>query len=222
MAQVARYDGLADWYDTVFRSAGVSAAEHASLEQLLGHGTGRCLDVGCGTGAAAPILAELGWSVTGVDVSSDQLRIARARGVDAVLAPAEQLPFSDASFDAAVSLWTHTDVGDFRAMLREIARVVRSGSPFVYIGAHPCFVGPHSRFAEAQGVPELHPGYRQTGRYTDGPGVRPDGLRAKVGATHLPLGSFLQSFLDAGFSLEAFAEGPEREYPHALAMRWRR
>jgi hypothetical protein len=105
---------------------------------------------------------------------------------------------------------------------RELARVLQPGAPLVYLGAHPCFVGPHSRFFAAEGVPTLHPGYRTSGRYTDAPGVNPDGLRAKVGATHLPLGAFLGTFLDAGLTLEHLEEPGEREYPYQLALRWRR
>ncbi|MFN2472045.1 MAG: class I SAM-dependent methyltransferase [Gaiellaceae bacterium] len=160
--------------------------------------------------------------VTGVDVSEDQLRLARSRGVEVVLADAEELPFDDASFDAAVSMWTHTDVGDVAAVLREIARVLRPGAPFVYQGAHPCFVGPHSRFVSAEGVPTLHPGYWQTGRYHDAPGISPHGLRAKVGAVHLPLGLLVQAFLDAGLRLEQFEEPQLREYPWMIALRARR
>jgi SAM-dependent methyltransferase len=128
----------------------------------------------------------------------------------------------DASFDAAVSMWTHTDVTDFAAEAREIARVLRPGSPFVYFGAHPCFVGPHSRFLAGEGLPELHPRYRETAYYRNGPGIRPDGIRARVGATHLPLALFLQTFVDANFRLERIEEPGDREYPYALALRWRR
>jgi SAM-dependent methyltransferase len=223
MVSVARYDGLAEWYEGAVRGEGLAADEEHALERLLARGAGRrCLDVGCGTGAAAPALEALGWRVTGVDVSEDQLRFARRRGVETVRAPAERLPFADETFDAAVSLWTHTDVDDWHVAVREVARVLHPGAPFVYVGAHPCFVGPHSRFPRAEGVPELHRGYRRTDRYDDGPGVTPDGLRARVGASHLPLGLFVESFLAAGLRLEAFAEGSEREYPHAIAMRWRR
>ncbi len=138
-------------------------------------------------------------------------------------ARAEKLPFADSTFDAGVSMWTHTDVDDFPAVLREIARVLRPGSPFVYIGAHPCFVGPHSRFVAAQGIPELHRGYRETARYTDAPGISPHGLRAKVGAKHLPLGSFVQSFLDAGLAIERFLEEPDdREFPYIVLIRCQR
>ena len=155
-----------------------------------------------------------------------QAQIAKldARNIDVRIAPAEQLPFDDASFDAVVSMWTHTDVDDFGAVLREAARVLRPGRPLVYLGSHPCFVGPHARFLGGVGVPELHEGYRAAGRYELAPGVSPGGLRARVGALHLPLDAFVQSFLDAGLSLERFEEPrePGREYPYRVALRARR
>ena len=219
---MARYDGIADWYDE-FRPS-LNSHEQDALERLLGAGPGRCLDVGCGTGVAVPVLTELGWSVVGVDISEELLRLARARDVDVVLAEGAALPFAAASFDAAVSIWTHTDADDFSAMLREIRRVLRAGAPFVYLGAHSCFVGPHSRFVGAEGTPALHPGYRQTGRYSEAPGISPEGLRAKVGASHLPLGLFVQAFLDAHLTIERFEELPsgDREYPYMVALRCRR
>jgi SAM-dependent methyltransferase len=190
--------------------------------RLLGYGPGRLVDIGCGTGAHTAAIAARGWSVTGVDISVDQLRLARARGVEVVRGDAAALPFENAQFDAAVSMWTHTDVDQFGVVLHEVARVLRPDAPFVYLGAHPCFVGPHSRYVRAEGVPELHPGYRRAGRYVEAPGIAPDGIRIKVGATHLPLGLFLQAFLDAGFALERFEEPETREYPHMLALAWRR
>jgi SAM-dependent methyltransferase len=216
----ARYDGLADWYEE-FRPS-LSTEELDVLERFLGRSSGRCLDLGCGTGLALEPLGRLGWSLVGIDASEDLLRFARARGLDAVRALAEDLPFENEAFDAAVSIWTHTDVGDFAVVLRELARVLRHGAPFVYIGAHPCFVGPHSRFISAEGVPALHTGYRRTERYQDGPAISPDGLRVRVGATHLPLGRFIQAFLDADFRIERFEELGSREYPHVVALRCRR
>jgi SAM-dependent methyltransferase len=220
MPTASRYDGVVDWYED-FRPS-LNDDEVDAIRRFLGPGRGRCLDLGCGTGVAIPELAELGWTVVGVDVSEEMLSRARAFGAELHRAPAEALPFQDASFDAAVSIWTHTDVDDFSAILREAARVLRPGAPFAYIGAHPCFVGPHSRFIAAEGVPELHPGYRRTGRYDGGPAIPPDGLRARVGATHLPLGLFVQSFLDAGFEIRRFEELGSREYPYVVALHCRR
>jgi SAM-dependent methyltransferase len=217
----ARYDGVAEWFDRELATSPLAEDDWETVARLLGSPGGSLLDVGCGTGTFGAALGRLGWTVTGVDVSEDQLRLAQARGVDVVLADAGRLPFEAGTFDAAISTWTHTDIDDFPAVLAEVARVLRPGSPFVYLGAHPCFVGPHSRFVGAEGVPELHPGYRETSRYTEAPGISPVGLRARVGATHLPLGLFVQAFTDAGFALEHFEEPEDREYPYKLALRWR-
>ena len=223
MPCAARYDGVAEWFEREFVSSENYLAVAETVLRLLGPETGRLIDVGCGGGANAAAFATAGWRVVGLDLSPGQLRFARGRGIDVVQADATAMPFDDASFDAAVSTWLHTDVDDFAAVLREIARVLRPAAPFVYVGAHPCFVGPHSRFVGAEGVPTLHPGYRRTEYYTEAPGISPTGLRAKVGATHLPLGRFIQAFVDAGLALEHFEEDElGREYPYMLASRWRR
>ena len=215
----ARYDGLAAWYEE-FRPA-LSDEETAALERLLGRSHGRCLDLGCGTGLPSAEVAKLGWSVVGVDVSTDLLEVARGRGLDVHEAPAASLPFHDASFDAAVSVLTHTDIDEFAEAVGETARVLKPGAPFVYIGVHPCFVGPHSVFLGAEGTPEFHPGYRPSRRYDSAaPGVaNPDGVRARVGAAHLTLHDFFAAFTAAGFRIERFEELGDRDYPHIVALR---
>jgi SAM-dependent methyltransferase len=217
-----RYDGVAEWYRE-FRPS-LTPEELGALERLLGGGDGRCLDVGCGTGVATAAVAELGWSVVGVDLSADMLDVARVRGVEVVQGSADALPFDEGTFDAAVSVWTHIDVDDFAAAIREVARVLRPEAPLVYIGGHPCFVGPHALFLGGEGVPELHPGYRDSRRYdSSAPGVaNPEGLRARVGGVHLPLDAFLNAFLDMGFRIEQFEELGDRDYPHVVALRARR
>ncbi len=222
MGNAPRYDGLAEWYQG-FRPA-PRGDELEALKRLLGCGGGRCLDLGCGTGVSTAAVAELGWSVIGVDVSTDLLEAASAAGLGVLEAPADALPFEEATFDAAVSMWTHTDIDDFGAALAEATRVLRPGAPFVYIGAHPCFVGPHSLFVGAEGVPAFHPGYRPTRRYDDSaPGVgNPDGVRARVGGVHLTLHDFFDAFTAAGLRIERFEELGERDYPHVVALRARR
>ena len=222
MSQGARYDVVADWYEAEFVQSELYAANREIVVRLLGPGPGRLLDVGCGGAAHAAAYEDAGWRVTGVDNSEEQLRYARERGVDVVQADAAALPFDDATFDGVVATWLHTDVDDFGAVVREVARVLRPGAPFVYVGAHPCFVGPHSRFIGAEGIPELHPAYFRTEYYADGPGISPTGLRAKVGATHLPIGLFIQAFLDAGLRLEHFEEPERGDYPYMVALRARR
>ncbi len=218
----ALYDGVADWYD---ENLAPTREVTDAVRRLAGRGAGRALDLGCGTGFHLPTLAELGWTVTGVDVSADQLRLARDRAggvAELVQGDAADLPFADASFELVLSAFTHTDFADFAGTIREAGRVLATHGRVVYLGPHPCFVGPHSAFLEGKGVPTLHPGYRETGRYeADGERISPHGIRARVGAVHLPLGELLQAFLDAGLRIDAFEEPllPGREYPHWLALR---
>jgi SAM-dependent methyltransferase len=224
MTGTARYDGLADWYDEEFQPEPLQGDAWQTVRPLIGEGQGRLLDLGCGTGAYSGALAELGWSVVGVDVSDDMLRRARDKGVDVVLSDGSSLPFADESFDAAVSVFTHSDFDDFPGAVHEVGRVLRPGAAFVYAGVHPCFVGPHSCYVRAIGVPQLHEGwYWRAGHYMEAPGISPDGLRARFGASHLTLAALLDSFIDAGFRLERVLEEPRsRHYPYILALRCRR
>jgi SAM-dependent methyltransferase len=218
---VALYDGIAAWYDDQF-APGPERLD--VVRRLVGPGPGSSLDLGCGTGFYLPVLHELGWQPTGVDVSADQLRFATQRAGDfaeLVQADAAGLPFPDESFDVVFSAFTHTDIDSFAGALSEASRVLRPNGRFVYLGPHPCFVGPHSRFPYGLGVPALEAGYGETRRYANAPGLNPDGLRVRVGAVHMPLGSLLGAVVDAGLRIDAFEEpiGADREYPHWLALR---
>jgi ubiquinone/menaquinone biosynthesis C-methylase UbiE len=217
----ARYNDVAEWYDAQFATSELGLSARRIVLRLLGDGPGRLLEVGCGGGAHAAAFADSGWTVTGVDLSQAQLELARGRGVEVVEADAAALPFEDESFDAAVSMFTHTDVDDFYAVIRETARVLRPEGQLVYLGIHPCFVGPHA-FVHDRDVPALHPGYRDTSYRTEAPGIWGEGIRAKVGATHLPLGLFLHAFIDAGLVFEHFEEPEGRDYPYTVALRSRK
>lgn len=217
-----RYDGLADAYDA-FMDTGSPyyAVAAAALARHLGSGPGRCLDSGCGGGHFADVAQGLGWSVVGVDISSDQLRVAgeRLRELQLVRADAGALPFDDETFDAAYSTFTHTDVGDFSTLVEEVRRVLVRGGRFVYVGNHPCFVGASQEHV-GDGLPRLHRGYRRAGRWsaTEAPGATPDGWRAQLGSfVHLPLGEFLSAF--GGLTLLASEELADGfEYPKTIAL----
>jgi SAM-dependent methyltransferase len=203
VAEKAAYDGLADWYDGYV----APQREHVEpvLRDLLGRGRGRCLDIGCGGGAYVHALVDLGWDVIGIDVSADQLRVAQERAGDLaedfVQADATDLPFEDESFDAAVALGVSTDVEPWEQVVLEAARVLRSGSPFVHVGVHPCLVGPHSLYQEEGDTRVVGSGYRDRSRQFDRPNYSRAGLRAKVGAVHVPLDDLLNAVLAAGFAI---------------------
>jgi len=81
---------------------------------LAKHVTGsRALDFGCGTGRSTRFLRKLGFNVTGVDISEDMLRIARASdpGGDYRLVPGDKLSeFPVASFDLVLSAFTFDNI----------------------------------------------------------------------------------------------------------------
>ena len=206
----ARFDGVADRYDAHMRGAGapLRAATDELLRALLGSGQGRCLDVCCGTGGSVPVLRELGWDVVGVDVSGDQLRVARERvggAADFVQGDAASLPFEADSFDAAVFVLAHTDVDDPAAVFPDVARVLRDGGKFVFIGTHPVLVGPHAQFVDERRR-VIHPGYHEAGWYERGPGISPEGLRSRVGARHTPLAELVNGVLAARLQLDHLEE----------------
>jgi SAM-dependent methyltransferase len=218
---VARYDGFADWYAERLRD--FAGSRTPLLVELLGRGPGRCLEVGCGGGFHLGAIAEAGWSVVGLDISRDQLRVARARATARgclALADASLLPFPAESFDAVVTAFIHTDVDDWAAVVMEAARVLRPGGRMVYLGTHPCFVGPFSRYPGAE-PPVLFEGYRRTERTTEGPGLG-DGLWSRVGGRHVPLAALLNAFVGAGLRIERFEEPGPEDFPRVLALVARR
>lgn len=73
---MAAYDEIADWYETEFLArprAGTGDGHPLGLDvlldDLLGEGSGTCLEIGCGTGVHADRLRALGWTPVGVDLS---------------------------------------------------------------------------------------------------------------------------------------------------------
>lgn len=201
----AAYDEIADWYETQFLShqqddpIGVDRG----LRDLLGPGPGTCLEIGCGTGIHAATLRELGWSPVGLDLSQGMLRHARDR-LPIARANAEHLPIESHSLDAVVAVMVHTDMPGYPAVVREAARVLRPGGVFVHVGVHPCFCGGFADRTDDSAV------VVRTG-YLDGHWTKQSwtdqGLRDKVGASHWPMPTLLGAFLDAGLTLDGFAEG---------------
>ena len=91
----------------------------------------RVVDVGCGPGALTSELVErVGASlVAAADPSEPFVAAARERhpGVDVRQAPAEELPFADGEFDAALAQLVVHFMADPVRGLEEMARVTRAG-----------------------------------------------------------------------------------------------
>jgi SAM-dependent methyltransferase len=96
------------------------------------------LELGCGTGNDTARLADAGYSVTAIDLSSEAIGYARARfGSVArfmVADMAQRLPFPDGDFDAVMSNVAMHMFPDCvtRAVFAEVARIVRPGGLFLF------------------------------------------------------------------------------------------
>jgi SAM-dependent methyltransferase len=104
----------------------------AQFAELAGVRRGqRVLDVGCGPGALASVLVSRAGAdaVSAVEPSASFAAAVRERlpGVDVRQSPAEQLPFPDDAFDAAMAQLVVHFMTDPVAGLREMARVTRPG-----------------------------------------------------------------------------------------------
>lgn len=125
------YAAECDFLESTFRQSGVAPRE--------------ILDLGCGTGGHAIILAQRGYKVTGIDRSPDMLRIARARAQDAEVTidfhQGDIRSFtSESRFDAVISMFAVmsylTENDDLAAACSTAYRHLRVGGIFVFDAWH--------------------------------------------------------------------------------------
>jgi SAM-dependent methyltransferase len=97
-------------------------------------GPRRVLEVGGGPGELSERMqAELGASVSFLDLSPRMVELARARGVDAQVGDVQDLLFDDGVFDTVIAAWMLYHVPDLDRALGEIARVLRPGGALVAV-----------------------------------------------------------------------------------------
>jgi len=101
------------------------------------------LDMGCGRGTSVPLIrSALGGQparLVAFDIDAAAIEQARRRlapllgdAVEVRVADATRLPFADAEFDAALELGILHHIPDWRAALRETARVLKPAGVFYF------------------------------------------------------------------------------------------
>lgn len=155
----------------------------------------RVLDLACGTGYGTALLAEAGAKVTGLDISSEAIKIAKARyqrpGVKFLIGDCYDLPFEDGSFDVVVAneMIEHVDQHD--ALLAEVKRVLTDDGLFLVSTpnkpVYNRFKPPNVYHIAEMEIPEFH---RLLSRYFD----------------HIKLTGTRMALVSVGFELEPSAQ----------------
>lgn len=185
----AGYDAIAERYLRE-RLALVTPEEHAFLDRVLAAVApgSSVVELGCGPGV--PFTAALAerTTVVGVDVSGEQLRLARARVPSARFVKADMttVAFRRASVDAVVAFASvgHVPVGRHAALYRSIAMWLRPGG--VFASQHPTGDNPEE--------------------------IQDDWLGAPMYFSHPDLAGTLELIRAAGFGVDEILEVRGREH----------
>jgi ubiquinone/menaquinone biosynthesis C-methylase UbiE len=195
----AAYDAIADEYSRVLDPDGFGLVDPV-LTELVGDVTGRdVLSLACGQGQDARLLARLGATVTGVDLSAEMLRFALGheaagpRGITYVQGDAQDLAaFAGQSFDGVVCHMALMDIPELAPTLASVARVLRDGGWFVFSIVHPCY----------RGHVDVITDYLLDHRYRKR--LATEWLPPH--AYHRPLGTYVDQLTQAGFRIERVQE----------------
>lgn len=156
---VKGFDRLAPVYQDLWTGTHAGRMQREAvwhhLASLL-HAENRVLDLGCGTGDDALMLSAYGIHVTGIDASSEMVRIARSRSVDARLNPIERVGEIGGPFDGVLSNFGALNCVERLADLRgPLSGIVRPGGWLaICLMSRIClwetiWYGLHGRFGDA-------------------------------------------------------------------------
>jgi SAM-dependent methyltransferase len=207
-----RFDTAADHYDRTRAISDEAMGRTISLLTSELRDRGPVLEVGVGTGLLALRLHELEIPVSGLDLSAPMLAklVEKAGGIPPfplVRADATSMPFADGAFGAAYLRWVLHLIPGWRAVLAEMARVVRPGGVLlVSLGAFD-EVGRaiRARFSEITGLSTDPVGlmwgnHEALDRELEALGLRLRVLPAIPEEAEEPLGSFLDAIEEGRWS----------------------
>jgi SAM-dependent methyltransferase len=191
----------------------------ARLRRLNG---GRALDVGCGEGRFCRILRAEGFDPVGLDPTVELLEAARVRDPDGtyVEGRAEDLTFTDGTFDLVVACLSLIDIEGADRAIAEMARVLRPGGTLLVAN----LTGFSSARARDGWQRDLmgRPKYFAMDRYLEPRAKWEEWRGIRIINWHRPLKDYMQWFLAQGLILTHFDEPAPTGGDPSRADRYRR
>ena len=92
--------------------------------------TNRLLDIGCGAGSLLEAARKHGWQAQGLDVSSHATRHVRELGFEVFEGELHEAEYPSAQFDVVTAAELLEHIFEPRALLQEVARILRPGGLF--------------------------------------------------------------------------------------------
>lgn len=171
--------------------------------KLLGNVKGKkILDLGCGTGIYAKILTGRGAKVKGIDISEEEIKIARKEvpKVEFKVGSAEKLPYKNKEFDIVLAALVLEHFKDWNKVLKETHRVLKLNGLFIFSMGNPVvnstkkikFKGKKFRVIKDYFKEDL-----RTTRWWRG---------VYMGWYHKTFGTIIKSLIENDFSLEDYED----------------
>lgn len=210
MLRAPVYDQIAEEYLEFARQADdpttILGLASQSLIDLMGDVRGHVVcDLGCGAGHLSRTCVELGAAtVVGVDISMSMLAAARQSTnvrVAYICADGQTLDaLKVETFDIVISNLALMDMADLAKTYQAVYNVLKpAGGWFVFSITHPCFQAPQTTI-QANG--RFITTYATEGQwFSEG-----EGIRAKVGAYHRTVATYINLLVKTGFIIEKMLE----------------
>jgi SAM-dependent methyltransferase len=199
-----------DWWQEHFTDGADPEYEEQILPLVDEHlaGAARVLDLGCGEGQLARRVARFGAAAVGIDPTTAQIVLARARrgGPSYAQAAASALPFGSDAFDAVVACLVLEHVEPFEPAIDEIARVLQPQGRFVLFLNHPLLQTPGSGWIDDHILEEQ---YWRIGPYLpDDESLEEVAPGVRLPFMHRPLSRYINVMADRGLLAEHMDEPP--------------
>lgn len=177
-----------------------------AVEELAGRNS--ILDVGCGDGQIARVLARQGSTVVGIDPTQRHIDVATERGGGPtyLLGSASKLPVPDCSQDAVVACLVFEHIDDMDSAVAEVSRVLKAGGQFSFFLNHPLLQTPGSGWIDDHIIdpPEQ---YWRIGPYlVETESVEEVERGVFIRFIHRPLSRYINALIAHGLTVERMLE----------------